>query len=557
MNSSVMTLQMNQMNENSWLTSPINNHQNAKIEFDMQYDRLSNDNNMFMSSPDSSKTSCNSDTMTDDIFAELETIDKERTKPINNYQMPYTIQKSMTIKEECNGQYYKTIPYQNSNINMQNIENNNNGVDLYRDLILRHLVQDINSTCMRLYLPNNPAVWTTQETTKWISEMCTQFRLKIPQNLFLSGRILLSMTQEDFLHKAPESGETLYAQLQLWKTAYDSCNQNVNILPNNFNSSLNTTTTITNNNQPNRKEVTISWQEQSPSLSNQKRPLYPNEEDITNKHYYQGSNQHLQHQLSPHQTNFVINSSPVPITNNNHQYCSSSTGTLSSSPEYGRNHNFEMYFSQNIPKNIQSNMISPPNSASSSSNSSVYNEEDEFSNLIQSNNQQMHYNSSPIAEYFQGNIPMSMSDQKHPLYNCENIKQTSNIINENCLNNNIEVFNNINVSNDVVKINQDQGNPTTYQRSSGTVHLWHFIRELLDQPNEYSSCVRWVDRNEGTFKIESSHHLARYWGIRKNRAQMNYDKLSRSLRQYYKKGIIQKPEKKQRLVYKFLPPYNM
>nr|CAD2185832.1 unnamed protein product [Meloidogyne enterolobii] len=59
-----------------------------------------------------------------------------------------------------------------------------------------------------------------------------------------------------------------------------------------------------------------------------------------------------------------------------------------------------------------------------------------------------------------------------------------------------------------------------------------------------------------TFKIESSHHLARYWGIRKNRAAMNYDKLSRSLRQYYKKGIIQKPEKKQRLVYKFLPPYN-
>ena len=64
-------------------------------------------------------------------------------------------------------------------------------------------------------------------------------------------------------------------------------------------------------------------------------------------------------------------------------------------------------------------------------------------------------------------------------------------------------------------------------------------------------------RSSGTFKIESSHHLARFWGQRKNRAQMNYDKLSRSLRQYYKKGIIQKPEKKQRLVYKFLPPYNM
>jgi len=114
--------------------------------------------------------------------------------------------------------------------------------------------------------------------------------------------------------------------------------------------------------------------------------------------------------------------------------------------------------------------------------------------------------------------------------------------------------------------------------SSNTIHLWHFIRELLDQPvinqllaipthksdnpnpqsqGEYGSCVRWVNREEGTFKIESSQHLARYWGLRKNRSAMNYDKLSRSLRQYYKKGIIKKPEKKQRLVYKFLPPYHL
>lgn len=549
-----MTLQMNQMNENSWLSPPINNHRNVTIEFDMQYDRLSNDNNIFMSSPDSSKTSCNSDTITDDVFAELETIDKEGTKLINNYQMPYTIQKNMAIKDDNNIQYYKNIPYQNSNINIQKIENNNNGVDLYRNLILRHLVQDINSTCMRLYLPNNPAIWNVQDTTKWISEMCTQFRLKIPQNLFLSGRILLSMTQEDFLHKAPESGETLYAQLQLWKTAFDSCNQNVNITTNNFITPINSTTII--NNQTNRKDPDHPWQ-QSSFLSSQKRPLYSNEQDIINKHFYQNNTQHIQHQPTSHQTNFVVNTSPVPIPSNNHQYCSSSTGTLSSSPEFSRNHNFEMYFNQPMSKNIQNNMMSPSNSASSST-SSIYNEEDEFSNVLQPNNQQIHYNSSPVTEYFQGNISMNISEQKHPIYNCDNIEQTDNFVNGNRLNNNnVEIFNNTNVTNDVVKANSDQVTPTTFQRSSGTVHLWHFIRELLDQPNEYSSCVRWVDRNEGTFKIESSHHLARYWGIRKNRAQMNYDKLSRSLRQYYKKGIIQKPEKKQRLVYKFLPPYNM
>lgn len=34
--------------------------------------------------------------------------------------------------------------------------------------------------------------------------------------------------------------------------------------------------------------------------------------------------------------------------------------------------------------------------------------------------------------------------------------------------------------------------------------------------------------------------MARQWGIQKNRPAMNYDKLSRSLRYYYEKGIMQK-----------------
>ncbi|CAN0432483.1 unnamed protein product [Lampetra planeri] len=90
--------------------------------------------------------------------------------------------------------------------------------------------------------------------------------------------------------------------------------------------------------------------------------------------------------------------------------------------------------------------------------------------------------------------------------------------------------------------------------SCRVIHLWQFLKELLLQPEAYSHCIRWIDREKAIFKIEDSVEVARLWGIRKNRPAMNYDKLSRSIRQYYKKGIIRKTEISQRLVYQFVKP---
>jgi len=47
-----------------------------------------------------------------------------------------------------------------------------------------------------------------------------------------------------------------------------------------------------------------------------------------------------------------------------------------------------------------------------------------------------------------------------------------------------------------------------------------------------------------------THQVARRWGVQKNRPAMNYDKLSRSLRYYYEKGIMQKVAG-ERYVYRF------
>jgi len=94
-------------------------------------------------------------------------------------------------------------------------------------------------------------------------------------------------------------------------------------------------------------------------------------------------------------------------------------------------------------------------------------------------------------------------------------------------------------------------------RSTTSIHLWQFVKELLLQPQLYSASIHWVDREAGIFKIVDSNRVATLWGKRKNRPAMNYDKLSRSLRQYYKKGIMKKTERTQRLVYQFCHPYHL
>lgn len=99
--------------------------------------------------------------------------------------------------------------------------------------------------------------------------------------------------------------------------------------------------------------------------------------------------------------------------------------------------------------------------------------------------------------------------------------------------------------------------PKTGRHGSAHIHLWQFLKELLQTPQTNGTAIRWLDRTKGVFKIEDSVRVARLWGRRKNRPAMNYDKLSRSIRQYYKKGIMKKTERSQRLVYQFCHPYNM
>lgn len=84
----------------------------------------------------------------------------------------------------------------------------------------------------------------------------------------------------------------------------------------------------------------------------------------------------------------------------------------------------------------------------------------------------------------------------------------------------------------------------------GCIQLWQFLLQLLtNKGNE--SIIEWTKKSTSEFKLLDPEEVARLWGIQKNRPTMNYDKLSRSLRYYYEKGIMQKVSG-ERYVYKFI-----
>ncbi|XP_058805219.1 transcriptional regulator ERG homolog isoform X2 [Phymastichus coffea] len=83
---------------------------------------------------------------------------------------------------------------------------------------------------------------------------------------------------------------------------------------------------------------------------------------------------------------------------------------------------------------------------------------------------------------------------------------------------------------------------------SGQIQLWQFLLELLSDSSN-AACITWEGTN-GEFKLTDPDEVARRWGERKSKPNMNYDKLSRALRYYYDKNIMTKVHGK-RYAYKF------
>ncbi|KFO24408.1 ETS-related transcription factor Elf-3 [Fukomys damarensis] len=86
--------------------------------------------------------------------------------------------------------------------------------------------------------------------------------------------------------------------------------------------------------------------------------------------------------------------------------------------------------------------------------------------------------------------------------------------------------------------------------SARGTHLWEFIRDILIHPELNEGLMKWENRHEGVFKFLRSEAVAQLWGQKKKNSNMTYEKLSRAMRYYYKREILERVDGR-RLVYKF------
>lgn len=89
-----------------------------------------------------------------------------------------------------------------------------------------------------------------------------------------------------------------------------------------------------------------------------------------------------------------------------------------------------------------------------------------------------------------------------------------------------------------------QRTPSTRGRKPGQLskgnHLWEFLRDLLHDKKYNPDLLKWEDEEQGIFKIIKSEQVAKYWGMKKKKPRMSYEKMSRAIRFCRKEGYFGK-----------------
>ncbi|KAL4225478.1 Transcription factor [Mactra antiquata] len=86
------------------------------------------------------------------------------------------------------------------------------------------------------------------------------------------------------------------------------------------------------------------------------------------------------------------------------------------------------------------------------------------------------------------------------------------------------------------------------RRGAKNILLWKFLLNELRKPD--CSHIKWEDEYNGIFKFIDTAECSRLWGMMKKKTDMNFEKLSRGIRHYYKDGLMSRRDGI-RLVYQF------
>ncbi|CAH8846119.1 unnamed protein product [Trichobilharzia szidati] len=90
------------------------------------------------------------------------------------------------------------------------------------------------------------------------------------------------------------------------------------------------------------------------------------------------------------------------------------------------------------------------------------------------------------------------------------------------------------------------------KRKCKQMELWQFILCRLETGNE-TTAFQWVNRSTGIFRIVNTQLSAKEWGHYRNNKHMDYEKMARAMRFYYKDSILRKS--RQQLHFQFAMPY--
>ncbi|XP_019961054.1 ETS-related transcription factor Elf-3 isoform X2 [Paralichthys olivaceus] len=98
-----------------------------------------------------------------------------------------------------------------------------------------------------------------------------------------------------------------------------------------------------------------------------------------------------------------------------------------------------------------------------------------------------------------------------------------------------------------IRLKRPRGRPPKISRDLSS-SIYECPKKNKHERNQ--GLMKWEDRREGVFKFLKSEAVAQMWGQKKKNSSMTYEKLSRAMRYYYKREILERVDGR-RLVYKF------